>query len=99
MTTIADFVRRMRLDRGAAVRDRLTAPRTAMAHHQPTPHDDLAAAMTWHDWQCPVVMKTQPDHVAYTCARCGEVVVVSESVPVPHSQIPCRSRIALGEAR
>lgn len=24
-----------------------------------------------HDWRCPVVMKRDPEHVAWTCARCG----------------------------
>ena len=24
-----------------------------------------------HDWRCPVIIKLDPDHVAWTCARCG----------------------------
>jgi hypothetical protein len=24
-----------------------------------------------HAWRCPVIMKLDPDHVAWTCARCG----------------------------
>jgi len=26
-----------------------------------------------HDWACPVVMKLDPEHVAWTCARCGAI--------------------------
>jgi hypothetical protein len=26
-----------------------------------------------HDWRCPVVTKLDPEHVAWTCAACGEV--------------------------
>lgn len=26
-----------------------------------------------HAWVCPVIMKTDPDRVAWTCARCGAV--------------------------
>lgn len=28
-----------------------------------------------HTWASPVVMKTDPEHVAWTCARCGEIAV------------------------
>jgi hypothetical protein len=24
-----------------------------------------------HDWGCPVILKLDPDHVAWTCGRCG----------------------------
>ncbi|MGZ4324513.1 MAG: hypothetical protein ACXVH3_22260 [Solirubrobacteraceae bacterium] len=26
-----------------------------------------------HRWGCPVIMKLDPDHVAWTCGRCGVV--------------------------
>jgi hypothetical protein len=26
-----------------------------------------------HTWACPVIMKTVPDCVAWTCARCGAI--------------------------
>jgi hypothetical protein len=26
-----------------------------------------------HDWRCPVLMKTDPGHVAWTCAKCGAI--------------------------
>ena len=32
---------------------------------------------TAHRWECPVIMKTHPDYVAYTCARCGAIGVVA----------------------
>jgi hypothetical protein len=28
-----------------------------------------------HDWRCPVIMKLDPDHVAWTCARCGAMAL------------------------
>jgi hypothetical protein len=30
-----------------------------------------------HRWRCPVIMKTAPDYVAYTCGRCGAIGVVA----------------------
>ena len=26
-----------------------------------------------HDWDCPVIVKLDPDHVAWTCRRCGAI--------------------------
>jgi hypothetical protein len=37
----------------------------------------IAAPSTAHRWDCPVIMKTHPDCVAYTCARCGAIGVVT----------------------
>jgi hypothetical protein len=31
-----------------------------------------------HDWRCPVVMKLDPAHVAWTCARCGAIAVTDD---------------------
>jgi hypothetical protein len=28
-----------------------------------------------HAWSCPVIMKTAPDRVAWTCAHCGSLAV------------------------
>ena len=28
-----------------------------------------------HTWGCPVIMKTEPDHVAWTCSRCGVLAI------------------------
>jgi hypothetical protein len=36
-----------------------------------------------HDWRCPVVMKTDPDLVAFTCGRCGQIATVPASDPRP----------------
>jgi hypothetical protein len=30
-----------------------------------------------HAWACPVIMKTDPDHVAWTCACCGALAVTA----------------------
>ncbi|HME04073.1 MAG TPA: hypothetical protein VKG38_13710 [Solirubrobacteraceae bacterium] len=34
-----------------------------------------------HDWECPVIVKLDPDHVAWTCAHCG-VIGTSEDPAV-----------------
>jgi len=26
-----------------------------------------------HLWACPVIMKTDPEHTAWTCSRCGRL--------------------------
>ena len=28
-----------------------------------------------HAWTCPVIMKLDPEHVAWTCGRCGKIAV------------------------
>ena len=33
--------------------------------------DAMAQPCPPHKWRCPVIMKVDPDHVAWTCARCG----------------------------
>jgi hypothetical protein len=33
--------------------------------------DALAGGCPPHDWRCPVIMKLDPDRVAWTCSRCG----------------------------
>jgi hypothetical protein len=46
--------------------------------------ENSSAALTLcppHRWGCPVIMKLDPEHVAWTCARCG-VVATSEGLGV-----------------
>ncbi len=31
-----------------------------------------------HDWRCPVIMKLDPDHVAWTCAHCGAMALTDD---------------------
>jgi hypothetical protein len=31
-----------------------------------------------HRWDCPVIMKLDPEHVAWTCARCGSVATTED---------------------
>jgi hypothetical protein len=36
-----------------------------------------------HDWGCPVVMKLDPEHVAWTCARCGAIATTGDRAQRP----------------
>jgi hypothetical protein len=36
-----------------------------------------------HDWRCPVIMKIDPSHVAWTCARCGATAVSDDTAVRP----------------
>jgi hypothetical protein len=36
-----------------------------------------------HDWSCPVIMKLDPDHVGWTCARCGAIATTDDSAVGP----------------
>jgi hypothetical protein len=36
-----------------------------------------------HRWGCPVVMKLDPDHVAWTCGRCGAIAQTSDLAVSP----------------
>jgi hypothetical protein len=31
-----------------------------------------------HEWDCPVIMKLDPDHVAWTCRRCGAICLTDD---------------------
>jgi hypothetical protein len=31
-----------------------------------------------HAWTCPVIMKLDPEHVAWTCGRCGKIAVTDD---------------------
>jgi hypothetical protein len=34
-----------------------------------------------HEWGCPVIMKLEPELVAWTCARCGEMAKAPDAFP------------------
>jgi hypothetical protein len=31
-----------------------------------------------HAWGCPVIMKVDPEHVAWTCGRCGAITLTQD---------------------
>lgn len=53
--------------------------------YSPTPLRPLGDTVWWvadglqpcppHQWGCPVVMKLDPEHVAWTCRRCGAIAL------------------------
>jgi len=40
-----------------------------------------------HDWQCPVIMKTAPGCIAYTCATCGAIGVLGGHEPLSQLRV------------
>jgi hypothetical protein len=36
-----------------------------------------------HQWSCPVIMKADPEHVAWTCGRCGHIAVTDDAAVRP----------------
>jgi len=40
-----------------------------------------------HRWQCPVIMKTAPDFIAYTCSQCGAIGVVGGHEPLSQLRV------------
>jgi ribosomal protein S27AE len=36
-----------------------------------------------HQWGCPVIMKADPEHVAWTCGRCGHIAVTDDAAVRP----------------
>jgi hypothetical protein len=38
----------------------------------------VADMPTRHQWRCPVIMKTRPECIAYTCALCGAIAVLGD---------------------
>jgi hypothetical protein len=36
-----------------------------------------------HQWSCPVTMKADPEHVAWTCGRCGHIAVTDDAAVRP----------------
>jgi hypothetical protein len=45
--------------------------------------DGLQLLCPPHDWRCPVMMKLDPDHVAWTCARCGAIATTDAAAVRP----------------
>jgi hypothetical protein len=41
-----------------------------------------------HDWRCPVIMKLDPAHVAWTCSRCGALALSEGTDTVPSALWP-----------
>jgi hypothetical protein len=64
-------------------RARVTLTDGAGPLYNPDPVRELGATVWWvadglrlscpHRWGCPVIAKLDPDHVAWTCERCGRV--------------------------
>jgi hypothetical protein len=62
--------------------------------YNPAPEHSMGEAIWWvadglalcptHDWHCPAIMKLDPDHVAWTCARCG-AIATSDDPAVRHA--------------
>ena len=56
--------------------------------YNPAPERTITEALWWvadglqpcppHAWTCPVIMKLDPDHVAWTCGRCGKVALTDD---------------------
>jgi hypothetical protein len=54
---------------------------------------ELSEALWWiadglqpcppHTWGCPVIMKLDPEHVAWTCGRCGSIAVTDDVAERP----------------
>ena len=36
-----------------------------------------------HSWGCPVIMKLDPEHVAWTCGRCGAIARTNDCAVRP----------------
>jgi hypothetical protein len=51
------------------------------------PATDQADDHRPHRWQCPVIMKTDPDLVAYTCSQCGAIGVVGGHEPLSQIRV------------
>ncbi len=52
-----------------------------------SPAIDPADAHRPHRWQCPVIMKTDPDFIAYTCSQCGAIGVVGGHEPLSQLRV------------
>ncbi len=72
--------------------DELSPPLT---HHEPAPSvrrvlldaglPNVALILCPpHHWSCPVIMKLNPEHVAWTCGRCGPGAT-SDDLRVKHA--------------
>jgi hypothetical protein len=65
------------------------------ALYSPRPERSLAETIWWvadgmamcssHEWGCPVRIKLDPEHVAWTCGRCGAIATSEDPrVSPPH---------------
>jgi hypothetical protein len=59
-----------------------------MTAHHAEPTDRTDAACSAHAWACPVIMKTQPDRVAWTCGRCGAVAIAEVDAAPAGAPVP-----------
>jgi hypothetical protein len=61
--------------------------------YHPAPERSVGEVVWWvadglqpcppHAWSCPVLMKVDPQHVAWTCARCGAITMTDDSTVRP----------------
>jgi hypothetical protein len=61
--------------------------------YNPAPERSMGEAIWWvadglalcppHEWRCPVIMKLDPDHAAWTCARCGAIATTDDPAVRP----------------
>jgi hypothetical protein len=61
--------------------------------YNPAPDRSMREAIWWvadglalcrsHDWRCPVIMKLDPEHVGWTCARCGAIATSDDPAVRP----------------
>ncbi len=51
---------------------------TTVPRRQSTGAPAATAPCPPHDWRCPVIMKLDPDHVAWTCAHCGAMALTDD---------------------
>ena len=61
--------------------------------YNPAPDRSLGDALWWaadglslcppHRWRCPVRIKLDPDHTAWTCARCGAIATTDDPAVRP----------------
>ena len=62
------------------------------------PAIDPADAHRPHRWQCPVIMKTAPGFIAYTCSQCGAIGVVGGHEPLSQLRVWLRRRMTAADA-
>jgi hypothetical protein len=61
--------------------------------YNPDAEHSIAEAVWWvadglqlcppHAWGCPVIMKLEPEHVAWTCGRCGAIATTNDPAVRP----------------
>lgn len=60
----------------------MTTTRADPITDTPTTVTDVGGGEASHRWRCPVIMKTAPDYIAYTCGRCAAIGVVAVGEPL-----------------